>query len=95
MADHGKVEYATAQGNDYPAHEATYEGFLHLTLVSIVLVVNIMFALAIGGVMDRWLMAAAVIVLAIVAAAHGLWTNSRLSSFIMLGIGFAAFVFSA
>jgi len=30
MADHGKVEYATATGNDYPAHEDTYRNFLRL-----------------------------------------------------------------
>ena len=31
MADHGEVEYATADGNDYAAHEATYEAFITLT----------------------------------------------------------------
>ncbi len=31
MADHGKVEYAAADGNDYVEHEATYESFLTLT----------------------------------------------------------------
>jgi hypothetical protein len=30
MADHGKVEYATAAGNDYPAHEQTYRTFVTL-----------------------------------------------------------------
>ena len=33
MADHGEVEYATATGNDYAEHEATYEGFVHLAYV--------------------------------------------------------------
>ena len=28
MADHSEVAYTTADGNEYPAHEATYEGFL-------------------------------------------------------------------
>ena len=28
MADHGTVEYATATGNDYPAHEESYERFV-------------------------------------------------------------------
>ena len=28
MADHSEVAYTTADGNDYAAHEATYEGFL-------------------------------------------------------------------
>jgi hypothetical protein len=30
MADHGEVAYTTADGNDYPAHEQTYEGFITL-----------------------------------------------------------------
>jgi Bacterial aa3 type cytochrome c oxidase subunit IV len=30
MADHGEVAYSTADGNDYEAHEATYEGFIKL-----------------------------------------------------------------
>ena len=30
MADHSEVAYTTADGNDYPAHEATYEGFIKL-----------------------------------------------------------------
>jgi len=28
VADHSEVAYTTADGNDYAAHEATYEGFL-------------------------------------------------------------------
>ena len=31
MADHGEVEYATADGNDYVEHEGTYEAFITLT----------------------------------------------------------------
>ena len=31
MADHGEVEYATADGNDYAEHEGTYEMFITLT----------------------------------------------------------------
>jgi hypothetical protein len=31
MADHGEVEYATADGNDYAEHEATYEAFITMT----------------------------------------------------------------
>ena len=30
MADHSEVAYTTADGMDYPAHEATYEGFIQL-----------------------------------------------------------------
>lgn len=30
MADHNEVAYTTADGNDYEAHEQTYEGFIML-----------------------------------------------------------------
>ena len=30
MADHSEVAYTTADGNDYEAHEQTYEGFIRL-----------------------------------------------------------------
>ena len=30
MADHSEIAYTTADGNDYPAHEQTYEGFIAL-----------------------------------------------------------------
>ena len=33
MADHGQVEYATATGNDLPAHESTYKNFILLAYV--------------------------------------------------------------
>ena len=30
MAEHNEVAYTTADGNDYEAHEQTYEGFIML-----------------------------------------------------------------
>ena len=45
MADHGEVAYTTADGNDYPAHEATYEGFLALVkwgLISVIVLLILM-----------------------------------------------------
>jgi hypothetical protein len=30
MADHSEVAYTTADGNDYPAHEQTYDAFIML-----------------------------------------------------------------
>jgi aa3 type cytochrome c oxidase subunit IV len=30
MAEHSEVAYTTADGNDYIAHEQTYEGFIKL-----------------------------------------------------------------
>ena len=41
MADHGQVEYATAQGNDLPAHVAMYDRFVHLIVVGGAHVANI------------------------------------------------------
>ncbi len=46
MADHGELEYATATGNDYPAHEQTYRAFVTLVKVSIVVVTIIVILMA-------------------------------------------------
>jgi len=86
MADHGEVEYATADGNDYIEHEATYERFLHLTVIGIMFVINIALALTIGGVVDHWLRAAAILVVSAVVAAHGLMTGARAPSAVMVVI---------
>ena len=45
MADHGKTEYATAEGNDYEAHESTYLMFLQMTkwlVISVVILLVLM-----------------------------------------------------
>ena len=46
MADHGEIEYATATGNDYPAHEQQYESFLTLVKFVIGAVVIILIGMA-------------------------------------------------
>lgn len=46
MATHGELEYATADGNDYPAHEDTYRGFVTLVKAGIITVVIIVILLA-------------------------------------------------
>jgi Bacterial aa3 type cytochrome c oxidase subunit IV len=46
MADHGEVQYATATGNDYPAHEQTYRNFITLVKVLLSVVVIIVIGLA-------------------------------------------------
>ena len=66
MADHATVEYATAPGNDYPAHENTYEHFVHFTFVGLIGVLNLMFGLATGGVMGHWLSALPIFLIAII-----------------------------
>ncbi|MGA2817003.1 MAG: aa3-type cytochrome c oxidase subunit IV [Xanthobacteraceae bacterium] len=46
MADHGELEYASATGNDYAAHEQTYRSFVTLVKVVLVAVVVIVILLA-------------------------------------------------
>jgi hypothetical protein len=46
MADHGEVAYTTADGNDYIAHEQTYEGFIKLVKYGTVTVAIILALMA-------------------------------------------------
>ena len=47
MVDHSEVAYTTADGNDYLAHEQTYEGFLKLTKYGTITVAVILILMAI------------------------------------------------
>jgi hypothetical protein len=47
VADHSEVAYTTADGNDYPAHESTYEGFIKLVKYGTAAVVVILALMAI------------------------------------------------
>ena len=47
MADHGETAYSTAEGNDYPAHEQTYGGFLTLVKWGSIVVIAIVAGMAI------------------------------------------------
>ena len=45
MADHSEMTYTTADGMDYPAHEATYEGFIKLVkygTAAVIIIVGLM-----------------------------------------------------
>lgn len=45
MAEHNEVAYTTADGNDYVAHEQTYEGFIKLVkygTFAVIVVVGLM-----------------------------------------------------
>ena len=45
MAEHNEVAYTTADGNDYIAHEQTYEGFIKLVkygTVTVAIIVALM-----------------------------------------------------
>lgn len=47
MADHSETAYTTADGMDYPAHEATYEGFIKLVKFGSAFVAVILIMMAI------------------------------------------------
>jgi hypothetical protein len=94
MADHGTVEYATAAGNDYPAHEQTYERFVNFAFVGIIHVVNILFGLAVGGVMGHWFLALAIFIIAVLGAVPGLVSGSKTSSYVAFVLCFLIFAFT-
>jgi hypothetical protein len=47
MAEHGTVEYATADGNDYVEHERTYRMFIKLTTRATAVVVVALILMAV------------------------------------------------
>jgi hypothetical protein len=47
MDDHGELEYATASGNDYPAHEKMYRTFVTLTKTFLAVIAIIVILMAI------------------------------------------------
>lgn len=95
MADHAEVQYASADGNDYPAHENQYENFVHIVIVGICHVVNIVLALAIGTVLDHVAAMAVILVVATIIAAHGLLTGVRAPSAVMVLISLLVLGFLA
>jgi Bacterial aa3 type cytochrome c oxidase subunit IV len=94
MADHGEVQYATATGNDMPAHEAGYSQFLQATFVGTAMVINILFGLTIGGVLGHWLPAAFILVASAVAAGVSGWTGSRAVSLGMVAVSALTLLFN-
>jgi hypothetical protein len=86
MSDHGEVQYATAAGNDMPAHQAGYEMFLQGTFVLTTAVINILFGLTIGGALGHWLPASLIIIFGVIAGAITAWTGSKTVSLIMIAI---------
>lgn len=94
MADHGTVEYTNATGNDYKAHESSYESFVHFTLVGILYVVTILFGLATGGVMGHWFLAAAIFVIGLLGVIPGLLSAATTPSYVSFVICFLIFAFT-
>ena len=95
MADHGQVEYATAAGNDLPAHESTYKNFILLAYVGSCHVASIVIALAIVGTTTHWLMAIGLMILASIVAIHGLATGAKAPSGVMVVISLLGLAFAA
>jgi hypothetical protein len=90
MAEHGHVEYATAEGNDLPAHEAMYDRFVHLVVVGGALVTNVVLGLAIGAVEAHWLIAFAILLVSPIVGGLGLITGARMPSAVMVLISLIA-----
>jgi len=95
MADHGHVEYATAEGNDLPAHEDTYERFVHLAFVGSCHVASIVIALAIGGAAHHWFLAFMILVAATLVALHGFMSGARTPSMVMVVISLFTLLFAS
>ena len=95
MADHGTVEYATATGNDYPAHEQTYESFVKYAFDGSIHVINLLLALTVGGVLGHWFMAIPVFLIAIIGLVAALGSGSKTPSYVAFVLSFLIFGFTA
>jgi hypothetical protein len=95
MADHGEVHYATADGNDLPAHEAGYTTFVHLCFVGVFGVASLVMGLAIGGVLGHWLPSVSVIILAALVTGYGLMSGARAPSLVLLAIAALALLYNS
>jgi hypothetical protein len=90
MADHGELEYATAEGNDLPAHEASYAGFVHFVYVGLLHVINIVIGLGVGGVHGYWWTAFGVFVFATICAIIDMVGGTKAASAVALVLALIA-----
>jgi len=90
MADHGQAEYATATGNDLPAHEQMYDRFVHLVFIACCHVANIVIGLAIGALTGHWFVALGIFIVATFLAFRGLRSGARLPSGVMVVLSLIA-----
>ena len=95
MAEHGQVEYATAEGNDLPAHEETYDRFVHLAFVGSAHAANIILGLAIGAVAGHWLVAFAIMIVATGVSIQGFAKGARMPSVVMVLVSLLALALTA
>lgn len=96
MAEHREVEYATATGNDLPAHEQTYANFIQLAYVGSCLVASTVIGLAIGATTGYWSVALPIILFfSPVVAAVDLGLGTRMPSGVMVVISLLALALTA
>jgi putative Mn2+ efflux pump MntP len=95
MADHGEVQYATAEGNDLPAHEEGYTEFVQAVFIATATIISILFGLTIGGVLGHWLPAAFVLVAAVITGCVSAWTGSRAVCVAMAAVAALMLLFNA
>ncbi|MBN9458818.1 MAG: aa3-type cytochrome c oxidase subunit IV [Bosea sp.] len=70
MADH--AHHADVPPMDYPEHERTYTGFVHMAEVGTAVCLAIVGALAVGGVKHAWGTALVGTLLAVITAGVGI-----------------------
>jgi hypothetical protein len=84
MAEHGRTEYATATGNDYAEHEATYTNVMTLTKVGTILVLTWVVGLAIFGTAGSTFWLGVSLVLSIIAGIVGAARDSAIPGTVVL-----------
>ena len=86
MADHGEVQYSTAEGNDYREHEGTYSRFLGLAFALSAYVIAAVIGLAaVGTTQSAWI-GVCVILIATLLVIPALATGSKAWSLVSVGI---------
>lgn len=91
MVEQSSLEYATAAGNDYAAHEGNYTRFVHAVFVGMIHVVNVLLGLAMGGVMGHWFIGLGMFIVAVAGAIPGFVSGTKMTSYIALIICFVIF----
>jgi hypothetical protein len=95
MADHGTIEYATATGNDYQAHENTYDTFIKFSFAGSIYIINMLLGLAVGGVMGSWFPAFVMIfIIGPAGLVAGLAFGSKTPSYVAFAICLLIFAFT-
>ena len=84
MAEHGRTEYATATGNDYAEHEATYRNVMRLTKVGTVAVLAGVVALGIHGTTDLITWSIVGVIAALLTLFYGLFKDTVVPAAVVL-----------